>query len=430
MEPITVYSSRISNRLVYILDWLFVDVFHSGYIITSQNEDVKNLPFFISYGESFENSVSIPDCGLLRESNIQQQKFDVGFYKNVPTLFHNEQQFSLPFDLFSAVFFLISRYEEYDDFIPDKHGRYPSSESILYKNNWLERPLVDEWIFSFFSLLKEKNFPVSLADFSFLPTYDIDIAYSFLHKGFIRTGGALIKDLVSGNFKNITDRIRVLQHKKTDPFDSFNWLLNLHKASNLPAIYFMLVALKVSDFDKNNSPLSTAMQQLIKDINSKATIGIHPSYYSNQQPIFESEKNLLEKTTGKKITKSRQHYVKMKLPETYHFLLDQNINDDYSMGYGSALGFRAGTGRSFNWYDLKNETETALKIHPFCFMDSTAHFEQKLSATASFEKLEKMKTLLSKTGSQLITVFHNFSLGTDMQWKGWKENYEHFLLNR
>ncbi len=97
------------------------------------------------------------------------------------------------------------------------------------------------------------------------------------------------------------------------------------------------------------------------------------------------------------------------------------------MGYGSHLGFRAGTGNSFLWFDLEKDMATQLRVHPFCFMDTTAHYEAKLSPAEAFARLEAMSKVLEKTGSTLITVFHNFSLGTSNEWKGWRQAYEHFL---
>jgi len=127
---------------------------------------------------------------------------------------------------------------------------------------------------------------------------------------------------------------------------------------------------------------------------------------------------------------SRQHYIKMKIPDTCRLLLRNNITDDYSMGYGSHLGFRAGTGNSFSWYDLENETISPLRIHPFCFMDTTAHYEMRLSASEAFEKLNIMCAILEKTGGTLVTIFHNFTLGTGNEWKGWRQAYEHFLQEK
>jgi len=159
-------------------------------------------------------------------------------------------------------------------------------------------------------------------------------------------------------------------------------------------------------------------------------IGIHPSYYSGEHDKMSKEKKMLEHIAGRNIHISRQHYIRMKIPQTYHLLLKNGITEDYSMGYGSHLGFRAGTGNSFFWYDLELEAVTTLRIHPFCFMDTTAHFEAKFSAMEAFEKLNTMSKILERTGSTLITVFHNFSLGTGNEWKGWRQAYENFLMEK
>jgi hypothetical protein len=60
-------------------------------------------------------------------------------------------------------------------------------------------------------------------------------------------------------------------------------------------------------------------------------------------------------------------------------------------------------------------------------MDTTAHFDQKLGAKAAFERLDAMAQKIKACRSRLITVFHNFSLGTDVEWKGWNVAYQSFL---
>ena len=172
------------------------------------------------------------------------------------------------------------------------------------------------------------------------------------------------------------------------------------------------------------------MMRVIKNLVKEGDIGIHPSYYSGENGQAVAEKKMLENVSGRNINISRQHYIKLKMPTTYRHLLQNGITEDYSMGYGGHLGFRAGTGNSFLWYDIENETITPLRVYPFCFMDTTAHFEAKLSATEAFEKLDAMSRRLQQTGSNMITIFHNFSLGTSSEWKGWRVAYEHFLQEK
>jgi len=396
-------------------------------MLTGNPDDVAALPFFISYGRVFPNAMSIPDRNLLWEHGISERRADSGTWEDLPVFFPGAAGYSLPFDLFSALFYLISRYEEYLDFTPDKHDRYPASASMLALKGLLERPIADEWLSRFFGLLEEKQVPLRLQPFRYIPSYDIDIAYSYKYKGAGRTVGALGKDILNGKLHSAGRRFNVLSGRAQDPYDCFAWLQHIHEALALHPYFFVLSSLRTTAFDKNIAPLHPRMSALIRSFTIAATVGLHPSYYAQQDGILEKELAVLEKITGSRIIHSRQHYIRLRLPETYRLLAANGITNDWSMGYGAQLGFRAGTGRSFYWYDLSCEQQTGLRVHPFCFMDSTAHFEEGLSVTEAFSKLETMKKTLEQTSSQLVTVFHNFSLGSEVQWKGWREAYEGFL---
>lgn len=427
MDSITVYSTYTSARLVYVLDWLLVETLQLKYRVVSDLKAVDTGKIFISYGKNLPQAISIPDCGLLNETGIKEQEVTISNWNSVPILFPNCGDYTLPFDIFSAIFFLLSRYEEYYAFNPDKHGRYPATQSVLYQHQLLERPVVDEWVLEFYPLLRAQGVAATPKSFSYRPSYDIDIAFSFRHKSMVRTAGAFAKDLVKGRYANVSERLDVLLHRKADPYDCFSWLKETHQQFGWRPLYFMLVSLRTTDFDKNIAPLHPAMQQLISDLVADGDIGLHPSYYSSKQAVFQEEKSVLEKISGQKILHSRQHYVRMTLPDTYRKLMLHGISEDWSMGYGAHLGFRAGTGRTFFWYDLENEQQTALRIHPFCFMDSTARFEEGLSAEAAFKRLDMMKQHLLRTSSSLVTVFHNFSLGNEAGWEGWRDQYFSFL---
>lgn len=423
MAAITVFCKKDSARLRYVLDWLFTQVMHITYELTDDFEEVHDLPFYLSYGA--ESTCSIPDAGLLWEEGIRQTDIVTGEWKSIPTLFHDSRsKTTLPFDIFSAIFFLISRYEEYGQYTPDKHGRYPASASILSKNNWLQRPLADEWIYELYLLLKANDIPVQLSPYQFIPTYDIDMAYSYKHKGIQRNLGGFAKSFLKGRLAEVAQRFTVLMSRSLDPYDSFVFIKRLHTAYRLKPVYFILASLKTTEYDKNISPKTDVMQRLIRRLKRDGTIALHPSYYSDDPSTFQQEKSSLEQIIGESIQLSRQHYIRLTLPDTYRHLIRQNIQQDYSMGYGAVLGFRAGTGRSFYWYDLENEAQTQLLLHPFCFMETTAHFEEKLSPEDALAHLRNMKLKLQQTQSQLITVFHNFSLGNDLEWKGWSELYQ------
>lgn len=427
MAPIAIVVPSVTPRLQYICDWLFREQLAVSYdIITSVTEYAASDRLVLSYGGITGHSLSMPASGLISEAGIDPKELHIGTWHDMPILFETKEQgFTIPFDLFSALFYLISRYEEYYDYTPDKHSRYPATESILYKMNCLERPLADEWVAAFRRLLESHGVQCAKPSFQWLPTYDIDIAWSYRHKGLWRNMGGCLKDIAAGRLKEALLRARVLTGLAGDPFDSFDFLDKLHHSYGVKPVYFILSALQTGSFDKNISPLHPQMQQLVRKLSSSAQVGLHPSYHTDRDnDRLAAEKKALEMVLGKTITQSRQHYIRSILPGTYRQLSAAGITHDYSMGYATHLGFRAGTAHSFPWYDLLQESATGLRITPFCFMDATAHYELQLSAPEAFDRLYEMSSTLQQTGGTLTTVFHNFSLGTAQEWDGWKELYE------
>lgn len=432
MNILTIYAAQKSMRLQYVLDWIFSDVLGCEYQLV--HDIPATIPHnFICYGSGDVNSaLCIPDSGLLWENDIRKVDLIKERWQELPIITEKyHPDYTIPFDIFSSVFFLITRYEEYYSYTPDKHCRYPYQNSVLHELQLLETPVIDGWLYQLKKLLEAQfHIHLSIPTFRFVPTYDIDIAYSHKEKGILRNLGASGKDLLKRDLDHIAERAKVLSGNLQDPYDSFSFISNLHHTWRLKPVYFILAALRTTDFDKNISPENAAMNHLIKQLSIEGEVGIHPSYFSDtNRALLPEEKLMLEKIIGRSITISRQHYIKLSLPDTYYFLIDQKIETDYSMGYGNKLGFRAGTGRSFLWYDLKNERSTTLRVHPFCFMDTTALYEEQLNAQHAFEKLHDFKDVLKKYESQLITVFHNFSLGTAKEWIGWQKGYRNFISN-
>ncbi len=432
LPTITIYAEQDTPRLRYVLDWLFTERLGLDYTITHDSAIAATASFAIAYGY-LPAVFSVPDTGLLFEQGISKQFFLSYEWQGLYAPFYtNDALYTVPFDLFGGIFYFLSRYEEYPEQEVDKHGRFPAGKSRLAVDGVLERPVLDEWI-AFLRQYLEREWQLSIPvkPITFFPTYDIDIAWSYRHKGAQRLIGAGLKDLLRRNFCSFFLRMRVIAGKASDPYDAYEWMEALHQKYGLTPRYFILAALQSSPFDKNIHPQHPAMQRLIGDLLKQGTVGMHPSYFTDSSfGQFTAEKAALEKIIAAPVTTSRQHFIRVFLPATYRTLIAAGITDDYSMGYGTALGFRAGTGHSFYWYDLEREEQTALRVHPFCFMDTTAHFDLELDVQTAFERLEAMKVRLEGCHGVLTTVFHNFSLGSEPQWAGWKEAYEQFIVNR
>lgn len=414
-----ILAKKQSPRLRYVAKWLSEALAITISIVTEAPEAGAKV---LAYGTAFPGSILIPDSGLLWEEEIRAFIPGNGKWDDLLTFFPGEGD--IPFDLFSAIFYLLTRYEEYLPFTPDKHGRFPATESILFKAGILRKPIIDLWLEK---LRQQLGLPVT--QFKRQLTYDIDRAWQYKNWPAKRQYGLWLKALLQGDFESSGQIKKVINGAAKDPLDAFEFIHQIHQLLNTKPVYFILTAEKGSEVDVNLSPRHPAMRQLIQQLAEHATIGLHPSYKSSEQTeLVKSEKKLLEHISGKPVAYSRQHFMRLKLPRTYSQLIANAVTDDFSMGYGSHSGFRAGTGRSFFWYDLQEESEKPLTIHPFPFMDTTAHFYEKLDAGAAFSILKEMETELRICGSQLITVFHNYSLGTAPAWKGWQEAYKSWLL--
>ncbi|MBK5271042.1 MAG: polysaccharide deacetylase family protein, partial [Bacteroidia bacterium] len=264
--------------------------------------------------------------------------------------------------------------------------------------------------------------------FTFLPTYDIDEAFSYKNKTIWRTGGGLMKDALNGQWSKIVERIQVMRGKKKDPYDSFDWMDKLHHQFNLKALYFFLMAPKNFKYDKNILPSEKAMQELIKKHGSYYTIGIHPSWQCGDHlSLINSEVKSLENIIGNKVTISRRHYLKFTLPRTFRVMIEAGITEEHSMGYASVNGFRASVASPFYWYDLEKEETTGLLLYPFCLMDANSLYEQKFTAEQALEEMRQYYNVIKSVDGLMITLWHNNFFGTEKLFAGWKEAYEQFI---
>ena len=92
------------------------------------------------------------------------------------------------------------------------------------------------------------------------------------------------------------------------------------------------------------------MHEQVRGMNDFTEVGIHPSYESNaDSKRVEFELRHLEDALRTPVTKSRQHFLKMRLPDTIRHLAELGITDEYSMGYASESGFRAGLACPFTF---------------------------------------------------------------------------------
>lgn len=335
----------------------------------------------------------------------------------------------LPFDPFAASFYLITRYEEYHHSDRDQFGRFEARSSVAYHHDFLRKPLINIWanylkelLLKFYPDLKFKT-----RRFSFVSTIDIDSAYAYKYKGLARITAAAIKELLNLNFSALRERFDVLTGRRSDPFDTYDFLKNLHHDHHFDTVFFILLG-DYSQHDKNLPADNDNFQNLIRSLAEFAEVGIHPSYRSGESfSRLTMEIERLSRILNRDITKSRQHYLRLMLPDTYRNLILADIREDYTMGYASLPGFRAAICDPFNFYDLPQETETTLKIYPFQVMDGTLRDYMNVSSDQAIEIIRSLIDEVKAVEGTFISLWHNESLSDQKRWTGWRKVYEEMI---
>ncbi len=412
---VTIVVDNINNRVKYTFDFIFksrgVD-----YVLATTIPETTD---FLIYSSKYKGDKKIPNATLLNAESILN-------YSLTKSRFEKEE--CLAFDGISdpvaTIFYILTRFEEYNSNQKDEHGRFPFSESILKKYNWIEKTICDR-------LAKEICLFVGVHEFekkevNIIPTFDIDNTFAYRLKSGRQRFLSISKDILTFNFQRLKERYSVEKGKK-DPYDTFEKIKTI--AERFPkTIIFWLVG-ELAEKDRNISIQNLEHRKLIKEMSEICIVNLHPSYASFlSKEKLNQEKLSLEEVVKKKITASRQHFLRFQMPESFRLLEKLGFMDEYSMGFAEHIGFRSGTARSHSWFDLEQNRISDLVIHPFVYMDGTLNEYMQLDVEQSKTKVRELYNEINNFGGDFIFLWHNETIGDYQKWKGWSELLN-FTLN-
>jgi hypothetical protein len=426
---VLIYLPAITNRARYIFRLFFNDLIGLEFALTDSIEEFNSYTGpKINYSEKIiGKDIFIKAEGLLFEKEIHPLKIRLSEFEGIPVFFYNtDGQASLPFDPFAAGFYLVSRYEEFNPYRGDRYGRFRYEDSIAFPGKFLQKPVVNLWanmvrgiLINRYSGLRPKE-----KKFRFLPTIDIDHAYAFGHRKLSRIIGGFSRDISKGNFTNLLLRTKVMLGREKDPYDNYELIQQVHEKYDVKPLYFVLFA-DYGNNDNNVSLHNKEFRSLVRRLDKEAEVGIHPSLASNRNfTKLKKEVFKLSRLLDSVVIRSRQHFLKFSLPKTYRNLIKLGISHEYSMGYATDPGFRAGIADPFNFFDLIENKETELMIHPVTVMDVSLRDYLKLDSDKATETIFSMIDTVRAVNGEFISLWHNESFSDMDRWKGWRTTYE------
>jgi hypothetical protein len=424
-----IYTTDITPRVKYAFKQVCTRILHIPVDFTSTIETfIAHNSLKMSYSkQALGKELHVRSHDLLFEQGLNDLDIRVYDWENTKCFFLNGENGHLPFDIFAASFYLLTRYEEYQPHVKDEFGRYMASESLAFKNNFLEQPVVDIWAYKFLDLLKsfypEFEFPERV--YTVKPIMDIPKAFKFKHIGFFNTITGVFNDVFHLKFTEVYKRFSVLIGLRRDPYDTYKYIINQQKKAKTKFVFFFLVG-DYTTYDQSISIQNQNFISLIKHVGDYCQVGLKTTFNAlTDVRELKKEKLRLEAVTNKALAGCRQSFSKVNLPESYRNLVELEIFSDFTMGFINHIGFRAGTCTPFLFYDLDYEVQTPLVINSFHFMDHSI-----LRINSLLDKEQKLKKIISEVkavNGTFVPVYHSYTFSDEPKWKHFKALFKTIL---
>lgn len=427
-----VYTHKVSPRLNYVFKHICTRVLGIKVNFTTKIEEfIAHDSLKMSYTKQhLGNEFFVKSNDILFEQGLSDIDINVTKWGTTKCFFFNGDKSAIPFDIFAASFYLLSRYEEYLPHVKDEFGRFVATESIAYKYGFLHQPVVDIWAYKFRNALQKQfpDFEFPKRTYSIKPVIDVPSPYKYKLKGIMRTLGGTIKDILRFRFRHLYTRYIVLLGLKHDPYDTFKYIINKQKQTTFKFIVCFFIG-SYSTYDKGVNINKRKYVSLIKHVADYCRVGLKISYFSlSDINLLRKEKRQMQDVINTRLQVSRNSYSKLNLPESYRNLVQLEVNEDYTMGYANHLGFRAGSCTPFLFYDLDYEVQTPLKICSYHLMDYAL-----LKNASQLDKKQVLNSIIEevkKVDGEFIPVFHNYTFSDySKTWEGFKELFNVILAS-
>lgn len=426
-----VYTHKITPRIRYVFEHFFKNVLGIPVDFTSKPEIfiAQNGPKMSYTNTSLGDEFFVSSNSILFEQGIQHIEIKVSKWEELPAFFECSKSSTIPFDVFSSSFFLLSRYEEYLPHIKDEYGRYKSSQSIAVSHNFLENPLIDLWAVKVYGLLLQK-FPKLKRNSSksnlFIPLIKVVSPYQYIHKSFFRNMIQTLINLSQLKFWNILEQYMVLLGLWKDPWNNFNQILSILEKTNCKPRFFFLFS-KVTYYNQGISIFNKTYHSLIKKVADyhKTSLLASTNARDNSND-FKKECIDFESMIHRNTEFFSFNLGITNVSKTYRNTLSLEKAKDFSLGYHDKFGYRASTAVPFCFYDLINETQTNLLLFPVI---ATEEVMRSTKVGIAFEKLNALrKQIPTETGVHVFSVT-NTIFSSHYKNKTWIEAYNSYILN-
>ncbi|NVK44053.1 MAG: hypothetical protein HWE39_22650 [Oceanospirillaceae bacterium] len=323
----------------------------------------------------------------------------------------NEEGASIHYDILGLAYWMLTRLEEVGSRELDAHQRFLSTSSHAFKHNYLERPIVDEWL-NILSQVIQRVWPeihLKQHEFSMRVSHDVDSPSLYAFKPWKTIIRMMVGHLIKRRDINaffLALLVKLTTRKelvKSDPYNTFDWLMGVSEANNIKSAFYFISGRTDRDKDADYEIDHPIIRNLIVHIHRRGhEIGLHPSFNTYLHPnLIEQEYMRLKKVCSEvgvtqKIWGGRMHYLRWKHPITMRAWSCAGLNYDATLGYADRPGFRSGTCYEYQAFDPVEQKELNLRLRPLVVMESSVISDVYLGMGVTKNAENKMKLLKNR----------------------------------
>ena len=348
---------------------------------------------------------------------------------NIPILFGinrlhvNSNQIICEFDIFAACFFMLSRLEEVVINIRDTHDRFSAKESLAFKANFLNRPIVDEYAELIFALINHlcPQLQRKMKKSQFYISCDVDCPFDRGVKSVAALSKSILGDVLKRKNLLLAGKraVNYIASKKGnykfDPNFTFEWYMDVCEEYGFKATFYFICDHTGGSIDGDYFLEEKKIQSLMQRIHCRGHyLGVHGSYntHKNKEQIFK-ERNLMIELCNRlnikqEIIGNRQHFLRWDPLVTPDYLDEAGYQYDTTGSYADSPGFRYGTAHDFSMWSWQKKEMLKLKQRPLIVMEGSVFNYLKLPySNDTLEYILSLKNRAIKYGGNYNLLWHN-----------------------
>jgi len=348
----------------------------------------------------------------------------------VPLIETRAGEHIIHYDIPGLTYWMLARVEEIGRTDLDNHERFPATSSHAYKQGYLERPVVDEWLHVLGQVIQRQwpGLELKRHEFQIRVSHDVDqpSLYAFkpwkniarMMAGHILKRGDP-KAFITAPYVKIATRNRLIE---ADPYNTFDWLMDVSEANGLKSAFYFICGRTHPGIDADYEIEHPVMRDLLRRIHKRGhEIGLHPSYNTYRNPTaLKCESDRLKRVCADEGFEQdywggRMHYLRWVQPTTMRAWDNAGMNYDSTLVYADRAGFRCGTCFEYPMFDAVEQCALRLRQRPLIVMEGSVIDAKYLGLGLGQNAEDKIKTLKEhcrKVNGSFVMLWHNSYLAS------------------